>query len=268
MHEGEEPCRRAAGELCGSVSATHVVVIPSYNPGPLGLATVREARREWNPVWVVVDGSDDGTREIFEAEAARDPGLRVFALPRNSGKGAAVLHGLRAAAAAGYTHALVMDSDGQHPARRIRDFMSASQAHPGAMVLGAPRFGRDAPRERVHGRKLSNFFTHLETAGRVIPDSLFGFRVYPVAPLVGVMGRVPWMRRFDFDAEAAVRLFWRGVPVLSVPADVRYYRRGEQGVSHFRYLRDNALLTFMHARLLAGMLPRLPVLLARRLRFR
>lgn len=266
-HGVADPLPDASGAHA-QASSTHLVLIPSYNPGSLGLQTVHAARREWNPVWVVVDGSTDGTRESFEAEAARDPGLRVIALPRNRGKGAAVLAGLRAAHAAGFTHALTMDSDGQHPAQRIRDFMAASIARPEAMVMGAPRFGADAPRERVHGRKLSNAFTHLWTLGPQIPDSLFGFRVYPVEPLLRVMERGFGMRRFDFDCEAAVRLCWRGVPVVPIAADVRYYRRGEDGVSHFRYLRDNVLLVSMHARLLLGLVPRLPWLLARRLRFR
>jgi glycosyltransferase involved in cell wall biosynthesis len=250
-----------------SASATHLVIIPSYNPGSLGIATVREARRHWNPVWVVVDGSDDGSREAFEREALGDPGLRVLTLARNGGKGAAVLHGLLRAQAEGFTHALTMDSDGQHPADRIGEFMAASAAQPDAMILGAPRFPADAPRIRVQGRKLSNLWTHIWTLGAGVPDSLFGFRVYPIAPVVRIMNRQPWMRRFDFDAEAVVRLYWGGVRPVAVPVCVRYLSKADGGVSHFRYLRDNALLTFMHARLLLAFVPRLPLLLARRLRF-
>ena len=51
--------------------------------------TVREARAQWNPVWVVVDGSTDGTAAGLMAMAAQDDGLHVFALPKNQGKGAA-----------------------------------------------------------------------------------------------------------------------------------------------------------------------------------
>src|SRR6202167_1184523 len=126
-------------------SATHVLLIPSYNPGPRVFATVSAALREWNPVWVVVDGSTDRSDEGLQAMAATDPALRVIVLPRNLGKGAAVLHGLRAASAEGFTHALSMDSDGQHPADRIVPFMQASQAHPESMVLGTPIFDSSAP---------------------------------------------------------------------------------------------------------------------------
>jgi glycosyltransferase involved in cell wall biosynthesis len=245
-------------------SATHLVVIPSYDTGPLVYETVRGARAAWSPVWVVVDGSRDGTAEGLRAIAADDSGLRVVVLERNAGKGAAVLHALEAALAAGYTHALTMDADGQHPADLIAAFMARSAANPSAMILGRPVFDASAPLLRVRGRRLSNAWTNLETLGAGIDDSLCGFRVYPIAPLIEIMHGQTWMRRFDFDTEAVVRLAWRGVTPINVAAPVRYLRAEEGGVSHFRYGRDNALLTWMHLRLLLGFALRLPWLAARR----
>ena len=46
---------------------------------------------------------------------------------------------------------------------------------------------------------------------------------------------------------------------------VRYFTPEQGGVSHFRYLRDNVLLTWMHVRLILEGLVRLPFLLRRRL---
>lgn len=247
-------------------SASHLVLIPSYNPGPAVYETVRAARRHWEPVWVVVDGSDDGTAQGLQALAREDAGLRVVVIPRNGGKGAAVLHGITLAAAEGYTHALTMDSDGQHPAASIPGFMAASAARPEAAVLGVPVFDASAPALRVKGRRISNWFANLETLWLGIGDSLFGFRVYPIADLAAIMRRRRWMRRFDFDPEATVRLVWRGVPVVNLPAPVRYLRPEEGGVSHFDYWRDNKLLTWMHTRLVLEFLVRLPALAARRLR--
>ena len=247
------------------VSSTHVVVIPSYDTGPLVYSTVAAARAAWSPVWVVVDGSRDGTAQGLVAMAAADPGLRVDVLAKNSGKGAAVLHALEAARAQGFTHALTMDADGQHPADLIAAFMADSAAHPEAMILGCPVFDASAPLLRVRGRRVSNAWTNLETLGAGIADSLYGFRVYPIAPLVDIMHRQPWMRRFDFDTEAVVRLAWSGVRPLNVDAPVRYLRIDEGGVSHFRYGRDNALLTWMHLRLMLGFVLRLPSLVVRRL---
>jgi glycosyltransferase involved in cell wall biosynthesis len=250
----------------GAPSRTHLVVIPSYNPGPRVYETVRAARAEWSPVWVVVDGSDDGTCAGLERMTRDDAGLRVLALAANRGKGAAVLHALRQAAAEGYSHVLTMDADGQHPAASIPGFMQASARAPEAMVLGVPQFDASAPALRVKGRRISNWWANLETLWCGIHDSLFGFRVYPVRALLEVMQAQRWMRRFDFDPEAAVRLAWRGVPPVNLPAPVRYLRPEEGGVSHFRYWRDNALLTWMHLRLMLGFLGRLPLLVARRLR--
>lgn len=247
-------------------STSHLVLIPSYNPGPKVYDTVRAARAQWTPVWVVVDGSTDGSAERLQAMAADDPGLRVIVLPENRGKGAAVLEGAGEAARAGFTHVLTMDSDGQHPTDLIPAFMAASQAAPHSMVLGKPVFAADAPRLRVNGRKVSNGWANLETLWMGIGDSLYGFRVYPVEPLCRVMRGQKWMRRFDFDPEAVVRLCWDGVRPINIDAPVRYFRADEGGVSHFNYLRDNTLLTWMHTRLFLGFLLRLPRLLWRRFR--
>jgi hypothetical protein len=99
-----------------------------------------------------------------------------------------------------------------------------------------------------------------------IGDSLYGFRVYPIAPLKNIMQRNRFMRRFDFDPEAVVRLCWGGVRPINIDAPVRYFRPDEGGVSHFRYLRDNTLLTWMHTRLFIGFVLRLPKLVWQRLK--
>ncbi len=245
--------------------ATHLVLIPSYNPGTQVMETVRQARAQWNPVWVVVDGSTDGTTELLQTMAEKDAGLEVIVLPQNQGKGAAVLEGISRAARAGFTHALTMDSDGQHPADLIPHFMATSQARRQAMVLGKPVFGPEAPALRVNGRKVSNGWANLETLWMGVGDSLYGFRVYPIQPLMKIMRNNSFMRRFDFDPEAVVRLCWAGVQPVNVDAPVRYLSAEEGGVSHFKYLRDNTLLTWMHTRLFFGFVLRLPLLIARRL---
>jgi glycosyltransferase involved in cell wall biosynthesis len=246
-------------------SKTHLVIIPSYNPGSKVKKTVLEALEYWEPVWVVVDGSDDGSRELLDELAKKEPGLRIIALPVNSGKGTAVLEGLRIAEQEGFTHILTMDSDGQHPAHMIPSFMETSQIHPEAMVLGMPDFGAEAPSLRVKGRKISNWWANLETFWQGIGDSLFGFRVYPVRPLKKVMESNRWMRRFDFDPEAAVRLCWSGIQPINMKAPVRYFSKEEGGVSHFQYFRDNKLLTWMHTRLMVEMVLRSPALIYRKL---
>ena len=176
-----------------------------------------------------------------------------------------MLAGIEQAAREGFTHALTMDSDGQHPADLIPTFMAASQRDPGTMVLGKPVFGPEAPALRVNGRKVSNGWANLETLWMGVGDSLYGFRVYPIAPLAKIMRGNRFMRRFDFDPEAVVRLCWAGVRPVNIDAPVRYLSAEEGGVSHFKYLRDNTLLTWMHTRLFIGFVLRLPLLVWRRL---
>src|SRR5687768_8201219 len=253
------------GKEAGTVSRTHLILIPTYNTGGRVLQTVWEAKRVWQPVWVVVDGSTDGTLEALQALGRDDPDIRILSLPRNQGKGAAILHGLREAAAQGYTHVLTMDADGQHPAAHICEFMEASRENPDAQILGMPMFDATAPLERVYARRIVNWWANLETLWEGIGDSLFGFRVYPVGPLLEIMERQPWMRGYDFDSEAAIRLCWRGIFPINIAVPVRYFRPDEGGVSHFHYLRDNVILFCMHVRLLVESLLRMPFLLRRRL---
>lgn len=245
--------------------ATHLVLLPTYNTGPRLGAVVAEVLQHWPHVLVVVDGSTDGSERAVQELARAHPALKVLVLPQNSGKGAAVLVGAQLARAHGFTHALVMDADGQHPAGSIAEFMAASRAQPGTLILGRPIFPANIPAERLHGRKLSVGLVHLELLGATVADPLFGFRVYPLAPLLAVLGPRRGGRRYDFDTEAAVRLGWAGVPARNLAAPVRYFSRAEGGVSHFHYLRDNATLVWLHTRLLVELLLwRWPAVLRRR----
>ena len=235
-------------------SATHLVLIPSYNPGSRLAATVRAVLEHWAPVWIVDDGSTDGSALDVTRAYATDPRVRVILRTRNGGKGVAVATGVDAALAAGFSHVLTLDADGQHPVDHIGPFMAASIAQPRALILGRPVFGRDVPVERLHGHKLSAGLAWLEILGTGIDDPLFGFRVYPAAALRSAFASTRRARGFDFDPEVAVRMFWAGVPTVNLSAPCRYFTKGEGGVSHFNYLRDNLKLIWLHARLLGQLL--------------
>ena len=235
-------------------STTHLLLIPSYNTGPRLLSTVQDALEHWQPIWVVVDASTDASHAPVVELARHTPHLHVIERLTNGGKGAAVLTGTEAALAAGFTHALVMDADGQHPANRIAEFMTVSAAAPDALVIGKPIFGPEAPNIRLQGRKLSVFFTNLEILGPGIDDPLFGFRVYPLAPLHRALVCTRFARRYDFDPEVAVRMVWNGTPTLNIPATCRYLAKSDGGISHFHYLRDNLRMIWLHARLLTQLI--------------
>ena len=242
-----------------------IVLIPSFNTGPLLRATVEDALQAWPEVSVVVDGSTDGSDQVLE-EITTSPAqtLRITRLPENRGKGAALLVVLEKALQEGFTHALTLDSDGQHPVDLIPTYIEKARQHPEAMILGKPVFDHSAPAIRVQGRKLSNGMTHLQTLSLDLGDSLFGMRLYPIAPLLEVFTETKGARRFDFEPEVAVRLHWKGLPVRNIATPVRYLDASEGGVSQFRYWRDNVLLTKMHWRLLVGLFPRIPLLLQRK----
>ena len=250
--------------MSDSTQVKHLVLLPSYNSGRRLAETLRQTCAIWRDVWLVIDGSTDGSD--LEAESLGLEGLRVLRLDANSGKGAAVLHALRLAHEEGFTHALVMDADGQHPAEMIRPFFEASTKKPEAFLCGVPQFGADAPAERVKGRRVGNFFSHVETLWCGAQDSIFGFRLYPIAPALQILASGRGGRRFDFDTVLAVRLTWAGLPCLNIPAAVSYPPASDGGVTHFRYLRDNLLLIWAHTRLLIEWPFHLPKLLQMRCR--
>jgi glycosyltransferase involved in cell wall biosynthesis len=236
---------------------SHLVIVPSFNSGALLARTVLAILQYWKPVWVVLDGSTDSSVAEARELERRCSGLRLFLLEQNRGKGGAALVAMRAALEAGYSHALLVDADGQHPADHVVRFIQISMDHPGAMILGVPIFGPDAPPERVKGRRVGNWFANLETLWGGVRDSLFGFRAYPLVPAVWIMESIKTARRFDFDTELVVRLFWAGVRPINLPVPVHYPPRAAGGVTHFKYLRDNLLLAGTHARLCLLMLTRL-----------
>jgi len=203
-----------------------LILIPSYNTGPILSRTVADALSCWPQVWVVVDGSTDGSAALLDDLKAVHPGLRVLTLPRNQGKGAAVLHGAAEAAKAGFTHVLTLDADGQHPAGEIPRFLALAEAHPQAALMGRPVFGPEAPQLRVQGRKLSNVWAHIETLGWGIPDSLFGMRLYPVEALLRAFAGTAWARRFDYDTEVAGRLARRAHARRAHPRALPHPRGG------------------------------------------
>ena len=236
------------------------VLVPLYDQ-PRALAALFEALAKLAlPCSVIDDGSGAETRTALEAARAGHAFVSVLRHERNRGKGAALRTGLIAAHAAGFTHALLVDADGQHDPAAWPALLAAARAEPNALVLAAPIFGADAPMSRVRGRELSIACARLETLSRAIEDPLCGLRCVPLAAGCELLARNACGDRMEFDPEFAVRMAWAGVPIVNVPARVHY---PSGGISHFRLLRDNARISWMHARLITGMLPRAPALLRR-----
>lgn len=224
------------------------VVIPTYD-NPDTIRRVVEEVRGYLPQVVVIDDHSAEPGRLAVEELGRAGLANVRRQPRNSGKGGAVKAGFSFARELGYTHALQVDADGQHELDDIPRFLETAAARPDALLLGAPVFSDDVPRARLFARQLTRFWTNVETGGKVIDDPMCGFRVYPLAAVEG-LETGDWM---DFDIEVAVRLVWRGIPVINLPTKVRY---PEDGVSHFHLLADNLRISWMHTRLVVEKLLR------------
>src|SRR3954470_7896983 len=215
------------------------------------------------PLWLVDDGSDARCAPVLDSLVASESSwLTLVRLPVNRGKGVAVLAGFAAAQAAGCTHALQIDADGQHAFADVPRIAELSRLHPAAIITGVPVFDASAPAARRIGRKLTTFWVRVNTLSTTIEDAMCGFRVYPLAPILALAARSSCGRRMEFDPEILVRAVWDGVPLVSMQTRVTYPL---DGVSHFKMWRDNVRISWMHTRLFFGMLWRAPLLLARRL---
>lgn len=239
-----------------------VAVIPCYNhPRTIGMM-VAAVHVHGLVVVVVDDGSDTVCARTLDALAAQHGSrMQLVRLMQNQGKGSAMMAGLRAAYASGFTHALQIDADGQHDVADIPKFLAESVAHPDTVICGDPRYDASMPRGRLYGRYATHIWVWINTLSLDIRDSMCGFRVYPLAPVVKLIDETRLGKRMDFDPELLVRLHWRGVPLLSVPTKVSYPL---DGISHFKLLWDNLLISGMHTRLFFGMLIRSPLLLWRK----
>jgi polyprenyl-phospho-N-acetylgalactosaminyl synthase len=226
-------------------------LIPTFdNPRTIG-RVVAEVRTHLPEIVIVDDGShEEARRELDVLE--RTGAARVTHRETNGGKGAAVKTGLRVARDLGFTHVVQIDADGQHDPADLPKFLALAVARPEAVVLAHPIFDASTPRGRRSAHALTNFWTRIETAGPVITDPQCGFRVYPIEATIAAEPRAD---RMAFDIEIAVRLVWAGVPVVNVPTSVRYLPIAEGAVSHFRPVRDNLAITWMHIRLVCGSFP-------------
>jgi len=243
------------------------IIAPTYNNLAFLPEVVERIRAVGLHLYIVDDGSDDGTGRWLDdiasaeaAEAASSPSARrgavtVLRHARNRGKAAALQTGFAAAAAAGCTHAVTIDTDGQLDPQDIPALLDQARAHPSSLILGnrddqAP----DYPARSRAGRRLSNLAIRLET-GAQVADSQCGLRVYPLHLLDIVRCRTG---RYAFEAEVITRAAWAGAGIISVPVSCRYFE-SDRRVSHFRPWIDSCHGVLLHLRLIARSLVPIPV---------
>ena len=237
-------------------------LIPVFNHELALPAVVAQLRAAGLPCLLVDDGSSPACAAVMDALAAQSD-CYLLRLPSNQGKGGAVMAGLREASRLGFSHALQVDADGQHDLQSLAGFLVAAAASPQTLICGYPQYDSSVPKGRLYGRYLTHIWVWINSLSLSIPDSMCGFRVYPLAVTLALIDSVAIGRRMDFDSEILVRLSWRNQPMQWLPIRVRY---PADGLSHFRLLHDNALISKMHAKLFFGMLLRAPLILWRRWR--
>ena len=226
-----------------------LALIPHYNH-PDTVGSVAHALRDFGlDVLIVDDGSRPECHAVLHNLQA--DGIHVLFRDTNGGKGAAIKTGLPYAEKHGYTHVLQVDADGQHNLADTSKFIAAAQRQPENIICGEPQYGDDAPKARLYGRKITDFWNMLHTASRDIKDGMCGFRLYPLAPTIAIVREEPLGDRMDFDTEILVRLYWRGIKPVWIPTPVRY---AQDGISHFRAWADNLSISKMHTRLFCTML--------------
>ncbi|NBF01903.1 glycosyltransferase [Pseudomonas sp. Fl5BN2] len=241
---------------------TPCAVIPVYNHETAVPAVLNALLAQGLPCILVDDASSPACACVLEQLAGLDQ-VFLIRLAINQGKGGAVMAGLREAANLGFSHALQVDADGQHDLADVDNFIRHSQEHPQALICGYPQYDASVPKGRLYARYLTHVWVWINSLSLQIPDSMCGFRVYPLPATLALIDSVQLGQRMDFDPEILVRLSWRKQPMLWLPTRVHY---PQDGLSHFRLFHDNALISKMHAKLFFGMLARLPVILWRRWR--
>ena len=183
-------------------------------------------------LWIVDDGSRDGTGDAADRLAARFPAVRVHRFPENRGYGAAVLEGIRRVRAEPVAAAICLHADGQYAPGSIPDLLAAlaggldlvqgsrhaaGTARAGGMPLYKWAAGRvlTAVENRAFGLRMTDCHSGMLAYGRRALDAI------PFARLSG---------SFDLDLEAIACARAAGLAVGEVPIPTRY--AGEK--SHLR----------------------------------
>ncbi len=221
------------------------IVIPCYNHGRELSLYLPSVAAYGLPIIVVDDGSNESESVIIR-ETVAAAGGSLLRLPENQGKWGAMTAGMREAAAKGFTHVLQCDADGQHDPTAIPQFASLARKAPSHLILGQPNYGPDVPAARLHGRRITNFFVWLETAGACKADAMCGFRLYPLERTMKILNRWTVEPGMGGDIELLVRCYWEGIPVTAQEIRVCY---PEGGRSNFRMLRDNVVISWAHTKL-------------------
>ncbi len=216
-----------------------LIVVPTFN-NPRSLEGVIEALLRNTEFSILI--VDDGSSPPVQLQSSNER-VHQIRFEENQGKGAALRSGFSWALENQFTHVISFDADGQHLSESVSELWRAARENPFALVLGVRDLSaKTVPEISRFGRKFSNFWLWVQTGVRV-RDSQTGLRVYPLFELQKIKWRC---RKFDFEIEVLVRLLSRAVDVIECDVPV-LYQEGEDRVSHFDKLWDNARISMWNA---------------------
>jgi predicted RND superfamily exporter protein len=213
------------------------VVVAAFNEAPAIGAVVAGARRHVPDVVVVDDGSTDDT-----ARRAEGAGAVVLRHGRNLGKGTAVRTGLAYVLDRAFTHALLMDGDGQHDPDDIPALVEAARRGSGDLVLGERPFVRGTvPPSRFYTNTISSAVISRFFIGARVADAQSGFRLIRASLLrdVRLTGR-----GYEIETEMLIKLRRRGARLDRAAVRLRY--GGAR--SKLRPVRDTTRTCFLAVR--------------------
>jgi glycosyltransferase involved in cell wall biosynthesis len=227
------------------------IIIPVYNHGQLLQKSIGKIEAFGYPIIIVDDGNTEQTKQILQQISSANPKITLIRLEQNQGKGAAVSAGFLHAIKNNYSHALQIDADGQHNTDDIAVFLQLAKDNPNCLINGVPVYDASVPKARLYSRKITTFWVMVETLSRDIKDAMCGFRVYPLNAISRLLEKRSISPRMGFDIEIIVHLHWMGVKIINHPTKVIY---PADGVSNFRMVKDNMRISWMHTKLVCGML--------------
>ena len=153
--------------------------------------------------------------------------VRLLRFDKNRGKAEALKAAFGFAKKLGFTHAVTMDADGQHPPSALPDFAAAAEKSPDKIIVGVRDFDApNVPPKRRFLNKFSNFWFERETGERLALD--FG--------------------GFVFEVELLVKAAWAGIGFEQIPIPT-IYDESTIGGSHYKPFSDTLKFTLMNTKL-------------------
>jgi dolichol-phosphate mannosyltransferase len=198
-----------------------LVVTPTYNEKDnLGrfVEAVRGALPEAD-VLVVDDNSPDGTGDLADALAAKDPKVRVIHRPGKMGLGTAYVQAFTRGLAEGYGRFFEMDADLSHDVRYLPEFVRALDLG-FDVVIGS----RNIPGGNVEGWGAGRHFISKGGSlysrtilGLPIRDLTSGYKAYTRRALQAIALEEIDSNGYSFQIEMTYRALRRGMTVKEVP---------------------------------------------------